>query len=248
LTNLPPIPANWLTAAGISAGALNGKGDWLLAASAPPNFSILSIDSSGRVTTTGGGGTGVQQSWKFDTTTTSGDPGAGKFRFNTATPSTATQLYFDYLTSGGFDFSNYFRTFKTGDFLTVQESANASNWVKYTLTAAPADQVGWWIVNVAETSAGGSLPNNNSLCDFLFQQASGGTDPTWTTPMTESYVAVHGQPTPIQALYELLSAVEEMGVPSGTTTMTTYKRDGATAAMTFTLDDATNPTLRHRAT
>lgn len=28
LTNLPAIPANWLTAAGIAAAALNGKGDW----------------------------------------------------------------------------------------------------------------------------------------------------------------------------------------------------------------------------
>lgn len=28
LTNLPSIPSNWLTAAGIAAGALNGKGDW----------------------------------------------------------------------------------------------------------------------------------------------------------------------------------------------------------------------------
>lgn len=38
LTNLPSIPANWLTSAGINAGALNGKGDWLLASSytAPP--------------------------------------------------------------------------------------------------------------------------------------------------------------------------------------------------------------------
>ncbi len=28
LSNLPSIPANWLTAAGIAASALNGKGDW----------------------------------------------------------------------------------------------------------------------------------------------------------------------------------------------------------------------------
>jgi hypothetical protein len=28
LTNLPSIPANWITAAGINAAALNGKGDW----------------------------------------------------------------------------------------------------------------------------------------------------------------------------------------------------------------------------
>lgn len=28
LTNLPSIPANWLTSTGINSGALNGKGDW----------------------------------------------------------------------------------------------------------------------------------------------------------------------------------------------------------------------------
>lgn len=34
LTNLPAIPSNWLTAAGIAAAALNGKGDWALASTA----------------------------------------------------------------------------------------------------------------------------------------------------------------------------------------------------------------------
>lgn len=43
LTNLPAITANWLTAAGIAAGALNGKGDWLLASSytAPPSVASI---------------------------------------------------------------------------------------------------------------------------------------------------------------------------------------------------------------
>lgn len=42
---LPTIPANWLTAAGIAAGALNSKGDWLLASgyTAPDNADILLI-------------------------------------------------------------------------------------------------------------------------------------------------------------------------------------------------------------
>lgn len=35
LTNLPSIPSNWLTAAGIAATALNGKGDWATAANVP---------------------------------------------------------------------------------------------------------------------------------------------------------------------------------------------------------------------
>jgi hypothetical protein len=43
LTNLPSIPANWLTAAGIDSGALNGKGDWLLSSSytAPPSAATI---------------------------------------------------------------------------------------------------------------------------------------------------------------------------------------------------------------
>ena len=50
LTNLPSIPANWLTAAGIAASALDGKGDWnigktgyTLTQAFPNNFSDLSI-------------------------------------------------------------------------------------------------------------------------------------------------------------------------------------------------------------
>jgi hypothetical protein len=43
LTNLPSIPANWLTATGIAASALNGKGDWLLSSSysAPPSSTTI---------------------------------------------------------------------------------------------------------------------------------------------------------------------------------------------------------------
>jgi len=58
LTNLPSIPTNWLTAAGISAGAFNGKGDWnigktgyTLSQTFPTNFADLSITATtGKVT------------------------------------------------------------------------------------------------------------------------------------------------------------------------------------------------------
>lgn len=53
LTNLPTIPANWITAAGITAGALNGKGDWnigktgySLTQAFPANFADLSISAT----------------------------------------------------------------------------------------------------------------------------------------------------------------------------------------------------------
>ncbi len=43
LTNLPALPSNWITAASITASALNGKGDWLLAANytTPPTASTI---------------------------------------------------------------------------------------------------------------------------------------------------------------------------------------------------------------
>jgi len=50
LSNLPAIPANWITAAGIAASALNGKGDWnigktgyALTQTFPTNFADLAI-------------------------------------------------------------------------------------------------------------------------------------------------------------------------------------------------------------
>jgi hypothetical protein len=49
LTNLPSIPNNWLTAAGIAASALNGKGDWITSASLPTNFASLGITAAGKV-------------------------------------------------------------------------------------------------------------------------------------------------------------------------------------------------------
>jgi hypothetical protein len=56
LTNLPSIPANWLTATGIAASALNGKGDWnvgktgySLTQAFPTNFSAIGISAGGHI-------------------------------------------------------------------------------------------------------------------------------------------------------------------------------------------------------
>jgi hypothetical protein len=72
------------------------------------------------------------------------------------------------------------------------------------------------------------------------------TDIWQGTALTESYAADGVAPTPAQFMYQIWSALSDFVITS--TTIHTKKLDGTTDSMTFTLDDATNPTSRTRAT
>jgi hypothetical protein len=71
-------------------------------------------------------------------------------------------------------------------------------------------------------------------------------DAMWTTAMVESYADDNVDATPAQILYMILCAVSEFSI-SGTT-ITGKEINGTSTAMTWTLDDASNPTSRTRAT
>jgi hypothetical protein len=75
---------------------------------------------------------------------------------------------------------------------------------------------------------------------------AGAIDAILTRQMTEAYAADGAAPTLAQALFEIMQCLTEFAI-SGTT-ITVKKRDGTTTAMTFTLDSATVPTSRTRAT
>lgn len=79
-----------------------------------------------------------------------------------------------------------------------------------------------------------------------FSISTDATQALLTTTMTESYATDGSQMTLAQALYMIKQSLHEMSVSS--TTMTVKKLDGSTTAMTFTLNDATNPTSITRAT
>ena len=70
-------------------------------------------------------------------------------------------------------------------------------------------------------------------------------DAMWTTTQTEAYASDGATATPAELLYMILCAVSEFSISS--TTITGKKLDGSTTAMTWTLDDATSPTSRTRA-
>jgi hypothetical protein len=66
-----------------------------------------------------------------------------------------------------------------------------------------------------------------------------------TTALTESYAADGAAPTLSQAIFAIQQFLQERSLSS--TTLTVKKLDGSTGAMTFTLDDGTNPTSITRA-
>jgi len=76
--------------------------------------------------------------------------------------------------------------------------------------------------------------------------AGAGLTSIFTTAMTESYSADGAAPTPAQSLFLIQQALTDVGIVS--TTETIRKLDGSTAAATLTLDSASAPTSKTRAT
>lgn len=67
----------------------------------------------------------------------------------------------------------------------------------------------------------------------------------WTTQLTESYSSDGTAPTPAQALFLTMQNLQEVSYAG--TVQTVKKLDGSATAATYTLDDATNPTSKTRA-
>jgi hypothetical protein len=75
---------------------------------------------------------------------------------------------------------------------------------------------------------------------------TGGGGAGWTSVITESYAAAGAEATPAQLLYMLLALLSETDIIN--LIKTSYKLDGATPAMTHTVNNADRPTKIGRTT
>jgi hypothetical protein len=96
---------------------------------------------------------------------------------------------------------------------------------------------------VASVTAGVTVTTNTDKTGYALSNA--GADAVRTRQMTEGYAADGVAPTLEQAVFAIMQGVLEFGIVS--TTLTVRKLDKATAAQTFTLNSATSPTSRTRA-
>ena len=117
------------------------------------------------------------------------------------------------------------------------------------LTSAPADNDEFTIYST-------HIHSVSQIADGVWDEATSGhvgvgstglaLTSIFTTAMTESYAADGAAPTPAQSLFLIQQALTEVAIVS--TTETIKKLDGSTAAATLTLDDASSPTSKTRAT
>lgn len=104
----------------------------------------------------------ISGNWKFRTDTGAADPGAGRMRYNNATPASVTAIYVDQFTDNGGDAQNILAAVGSGDQIYIQESGSSAAFLVLAVTSV-VDNTGWFTIN-GTISASGALPGANRVC------------------------------------------------------------------------------------
>lgn len=110
----------------------------------------------------------------FDTTTTSGDPGAGELRYNNVTPASVTELYIDDLEENGNDWAWVLANLAVNDIIIIKSIDDPADYMICQVDAATTDGTGFWTVPVNPLFVG-SLPTLNDRLSVEVQWFSQGT-------------------------------------------------------------------------
>ena len=140
----------------------------------------LGFDSSGNLTTVAdflpaGGDSAMFQ---YSTTTTDADPGAGFFRLNNATISSATEMYIDDLEFNGTDVSAWVQSWDdvTGNDtnrgrIRISKANTLDTWMVFKVTGAITDASGYSKISLVYIDTAGTFANEDKV--FISFVASG---------------------------------------------------------------------------
>ena len=141
----------------------------------------LGFDSTGNVLTTvadflpAGGDSAMFQ---YSTTTTDADPGAGKFRLNHATISSATEMYIDDLEYNGTDVTAWVQSWDdvTGNDtnrgrIRISKANTLDTWMVFKVSGAITDATGYSKITLVYIDSAGSFADDDKV--FIAFTASG---------------------------------------------------------------------------
>ncbi len=161
---------------------------------------IIETDGAGTLTFVdpqAGGGL-LSAEYRFSTSTVAADPGSGRYRFDTASFATVTEIFIDDETSGGVDISNLLAQIGLGDRLYFQVKTESNKFVVFDVTGPAVDNTGWFTIPVDEVVFGDFFANNDR-CIFIW--SVGGTPETlqrsYNEDPTVPQITVNGTPEPL---------------------------------------------------
>jgi hypothetical protein len=132
-----------------------------------PNDSTRFLNGTGTWTAVAGGSTGDTFEYRWDTGTSAADPGSGYVRSNNANPLSASGVYISYYDRAGVFVVDISRL-KSGDTFYIYPSGNATQWVRYQLSANPIDHASWYELAVSVIEPNGFAPGANASVQVAF--------------------------------------------------------------------------------
>jgi hypothetical protein len=99
--------------------------------------------------------------YRFSDSIVAADPGAGRFRFDTAAYATVTEVFIDDLTDNGADISNLLALISRGDRLYFQNRTDSAKFVIFDVIVDAVDNTGWFTIGVNAVAEGTFLANND---------------------------------------------------------------------------------------
>jgi hypothetical protein len=127
---------------------------------APGNWSLITTGAAGAAGATGATGPAGLLLWfpyQADTgSTAANDPGSGSLRWNNITHSSATMLYFDWLTTDGFDATALYLALRPPVWIVIQDKNLAINHEIFEMTAPIQVNPDWFQMPVRFVSSSGN--------------------------------------------------------------------------------------------
>ena len=111
--------------------------------------------------------------YRTETTSFTGDPGAGKFLWNNVIQTSATQINVSHETEIGEDIDPILTNVAVGTILLVQDATNSLNFQRFEINGTPIVFPNLYVVYpvVLLTAGGSPLPDNHKSLLFFIQQA-----------------------------------------------------------------------------
>lgn len=168
--------------------------------------------------------------------TADSDPGNGLFKWNNATQSSATVLYFDNQTADAQSLTTLWGNLPNAGYIHLQQADDATKWQLWRWTALPVDGTGYRKFTVALQASGGSIADDKAVM-VLFIPAATYLPPRVTTITSSASPTPNADTTDIYTI-TALAVDPTFGAPTGTPTegqqlIIRIKDNGATKALAY---------------